>query len=280
MLSGSVSLWQETQSTSAMVLPGSLLGLLLGFRDASLFHFSSFIDVRACSVPATWTISYEVYGSVIMLILARLYHFRKPWWILAVTVCLCAFGIREVGLFAIGHITRIIWKPNQAEKFNIFANAIGIFAMAVFTATNMHLQTYTPVLDVAVSGIFTHGSPLHAADSIAAIVVFAVVIYSRLLQRILSVRPLVYLGRLSFSIYLIHFPIMLGFGSDLYLLAGHRSPVATWMVSFVCAAVTVIFAVAFERFVDAPAVAFSRGIRKSVYFTGMSAKPVYSLPPE
>lgn len=253
-------LWIQTQAAALSELPGDLLASIIGFSNTSALHVSSFISSYRSADTPIWTISYELYGSFLTIVVTRLYHFRRPLWLLAVIASLCTFGFREVGLFVIGHVARLVWYPEQMSQWTRTLLSFGIFAAAL-CLMHAEFRCDGSALDAVSSGLLPHNSPLNGAHALAGTLVFAIVIYSKLLQRILSWRPFFILGRLSFSIYLIHWPIMLGFGSSLYLLIGSRSPIATWLIFGAGATITTMLAVLFERYIDAPAVALSRQIR-------------------
>ena len=250
--------WFAIQPRGLPIFSGNLVGLFLGFSNMSLIHLPIQIVDYEAAVPPTWTIAYEIYGSIMVLALVRLYRFSRPLWFCAITGSLFAFGISEFGLFVAGHAARIIWKPDQAEKFNVFAMVIAIAAVYALMVTRINLNRNFHFFDVLANGILAHPSPINSLHSVFGIVVFVVVTYSRWLQRALSLRPLLYLGRLSFSVYLIHWPLMLWVGSGLYLLIGTELPVTRGVIFVAGIIITIILAMAFERCVDAPAIAFGR----------------------
>jgi len=266
--------WCVTGVPSIAEFPGSLLAAVVGFSDTAFFGLHSFISSYQSSDAPIWTISYEIYGSILTLALTKLYHFRRPWWYLVLVVGLSLFGMRELGLFVIGHIARVFWQPDQAGKINRAALLVGTLVLAVLAFTHVDLYRARPILEVAMSGMFPHASPLNAANAVAGALVFAIMIYSRTIQSVLSIESLTSLGRLSFSIYLIHWPIMLGFGSSLYLLIGNRSAAATWTVFVAGAIITGMIAVAFERYVDAPVIAASRRFKRR--WQAIGALPIAS----
>lgn len=257
MESGSECLARFAQPPSITSLSGEFLAVAVGFRDLAFMPLSSFLSNAASADRPVWTISYELYGSILIMVLCRIYQFRRPWWLLAIIVSFAVFGFREIGLFAVGHICRFFWRADQAKKYNVMALAAGLGAVLIFQMLHINLDAYRPRLLAAMSGFLPHYSPLLGADALAAMVVFFVVLYSSTLQRCLCAGPLLYLGRLSFSIYLIHWPLMLGLGSTLYLL-GLRG----WFIYVIGVMFTIALAAVFEHYVDAPAIALSRRLKR------------------
>jgi peptidoglycan/LPS O-acetylase OafA/YrhL len=80
------------------------------------------------------------------------------------------------------------------------------------------------------------------------------------LGRSLSIRPLVYLGILSYALYLWHEPIFLTFNQIRFLnsnpaIPGHvdRSLAGMWAIGLLCAAIAFVIAIASRKFVELPA---------------------------
>lgn len=87
----------------------------------------------------------------------------------------------------------------------------------------------------------------------ASLIILAVMI-SPCLQKIFSARPIVYLGEISLGIYLLHEPIEGTFGSwsyyTIHSLCG--STVVSFIATlFLCAAVIVIAAALFQKYIAA-----------------------------
>lgn len=82
-------------------------------------------------------------------------------------------------------------------------------------------------------------------------------------QAVLRTRPALLLGRLSFPIYLLHWPVLMTLGAGVF--------VAALLALAVGGAATLALAEAFERWVDAPAVALSRRLRSAARPVARSA---------
>lgn len=203
--------------------------LLFGYRDSALFPFVPGALHHVASVnPVTWTISYEIWGTL---------------WI-------CV----------------LVWLRARARSLyiaTIFASFIACLNLWIFLFTIGHLLTFV-----------RHKHPLSgAAAMLAGVLLYhnmpiifdmsAILIFSGLLmwvwpQRILGSQVCQYLGRVSFAIYLVHWPIMTAFGSSLYLLLGGQSVI----VLLLGIAVTLPVANLFEKYIDAPAIVLSRRIKR------------------
>jgi peptidoglycan/LPS O-acetylase OafA/YrhL len=103
---------------------------------------------------------------------------------------------------------------------------------------------------------------VHWRVELGAILIFVGLLLLPEWQRLLAAPLPQYLGRLSFSIYLLHWPIMVAAGSAVFLVAlplGHTAAAA--LAFIVGLAFTLGLAAWFELYIDALAVRLSRRIR-------------------
>lgn len=98
------------------------------------------------------------------------------------------------------------------------------------------------------------------ASQVAAVLIFAGVLLCSPAQALLERQTCRQLGRLSFSIYLLHFPILFTLGCLIFIgvqpVMPHSASVATVFALFI--GLTLLAAVLFERWIDHPAIALSR----------------------
>ena len=93
---------------------------------------------------------------------------------------------------------------------------------------------------------------------------FAAVFLSPTAQWTLSSRSMQWLGRLSFSIYLLHWPIMMSVGAIVYVHAFSMGPETAWLLAMIVGGATTLLAASvFERVVDNQAISLSRFVAAS-----------------
>ena len=117
---------------------------------------------------------------------------------------------------------------------------------------------------------------------ISAILIYFAIVFLPALQAILSMRLPAWLGKISFSAYLIHWPIMMSFGSIAFVTASplvNRGAAAIALI--VGIAITAVVSVLFERLVDRPSVTLSRMLRpagrgKGYRFATAASRPLAS----
>ena len=99
-------------------------------------------------------------------------------------------------------------------------------------------------------------------DEIGAVMVFMALMIVAPIRYVLQCRVFVWLGRMSFSLYLVHFPIMVTIGSIVFVSVAFYVDVTGAAAVTFCAGmvITMIIAFVFEKYVDYPAILLSRRV--------------------
>ena len=92
-----------------------------------------------------------------------------------------------------------------------------------------------------------------------------------LIKKIFSMKPMIFFGKISFSFYLIHIPIMFSIGIYLYSFAGIESEYKTLIVFGSLIVITVILSYLFMRLIDNKGISISNKVGK--YFSSGGLKP-------
>jgi peptidoglycan/LPS O-acetylase OafA/YrhL len=257
------STWLAMDSSGAptvshMMREIGLDSLVLGYREYTLFApLAGYLPTLDHSLDAPfWSLHLELYGSFLVLALVRL----RAWsvWLhrAAIVACAAVFGTHPMFLFVLGHLC-------AARLQRAAVPSIGAVLIALGLA--MSASKDWGLLELLRAGI-AHFAPVAAPNlfqfqsQLAAVALFLGVLFSPGAQWLLS-RPLCgRLGRLSFGIYLVHFPILFTVGCAGFLALATALPypvvVAVTFAGFTLA--VLITASAFERWVDRPAIRLSR----------------------
>jgi peptidoglycan/LPS O-acetylase OafA/YrhL len=232
--------------------------LLLGYREYTLFApIADHLPLLEHSLDAPlWSLHLELYGSLLVLLLVRL-RARSIWLHHAsVVVCAGLFGTHPMFLFVLGHLcaTRLHREPIPVLGTGLIVLGLAMSGSkdwGVVEAMRVAIARFAPV---AAPNLFQFQSQL------AAIALFLGVLLGPAAQWVLALQPCRVLGRLSFSIYLLHFPILFTLGCAGFVpLAGALAYPVAVVVTFAGFALVVLFAAAgFEHWVDRPAIRLSR----------------------
>jgi peptidoglycan/LPS O-acetylase OafA/YrhL len=241
-------------------------GVILGFQNSSVVQW---FGLSAASLPAMgdsyvtplWTLSVEFYGSILVLLLAR----SRSWTliilatlILSRTYMLCFIAGHVAARFDLGG--RRLLAPWPAA---VAAVAIGL---AICLAG--HFWSPAPVMQFcALSLQILPPCPLSKTEYLMRIygaTVFTIgIMQCAPIRTFLAHKYLSALGRLSFPIYLTHWPIIFGLGSFVLVASQPWIGVipARFLALITSLIVTIFAATHFER-IDGIALRVSRAWRK------------------
>jgi peptidoglycan/LPS O-acetylase OafA/YrhL len=232
--------------------------LLLGYREYTLFGpVAGYLPLLEHSLDAPfWSLHLELYGSFLVLGLVRLRGWSAWLHRAAIVLCAAVFGTHPMFLFVLGHMCAA-----RLHRAGLPAMGVGLIVVGVAMSASKDWDMVEAVRDgiarfspVAVPDLFQFQSQLAAAA------LFLGVLLSPPMQWLLSRAPCCWLGRLSFGIYLVHFPILFTIGCvgllTLVAVLPYSVAVAITFAGF--AAVVLAAAAGFERWIDRPAIGLSR----------------------
>lgn len=230
--------------------------LLLGYREATLFMpLARLLTPMEHSLDAPfWSLHLELYGSLLVLSLVTLRAWSPRLHRIAIAVCAVTFGTHPMFLFVLGHLLppRLAHGDRGERTSRLLGALLLVLGLALSAAKNW------PILEPARA--FLAHTELASAPTLfqfqsqlAAVALFLGVRHSPFVWPVLWSAPLRHLGRLSFSIYLLHFPIL--FTVVCFAFTALPSVAVAFALLLV---LTLFAAIAFQRWIDAPAIALSQ----------------------
>jgi peptidoglycan/LPS O-acetylase OafA/YrhL len=233
----------------------ALDSLVLGYREYTLFTpIAGRLPLleHALNAPS-WSLHLELYGSLLLLGLVLLRARFPLAHVAAVAMCAVLFGTHPMFLFVIGHLC-----ASQTGRPARPLIGAGLIALGLTLSASKN-WAFLEVVRVAIASFAPAAAPnLYQFQSqLAAVALFTGVLFSPSAQRLLATCQR--LGRLSFSIYLLHFPILftLACAGFIPLTTIFPEPVAVAITFVAFAAVVWLAAEGFERWVDRPSVLLS-----------------------
>ncbi len=225
-----------------------------------------------------WTINIEFIGSIALFVfLAWIGKIRYAAWVaLALSVETIALRFSDGLLYALffaGAYMHIWQKKAQHWSIALALVCVGLF-LGGYSPTS---TAYGNVVDFAIwcerQGlrlnwpIFFH--------CVGAMLLVTACVNVNAFSRVLASCPLAWLGKVSFSLYLVHSFVLSSIGALVYALAGNSKQAGGALATIVVVTVSLIAAAIFERLADGPSVRLANAFAKRadrLPFVGSAAK--------
>ena len=208
-------------SMLSVVRDGVGNALFLGYRGlpgvAFLAPWQQPIDQSF--VPPLWTLSIEFYGSLSVLLLSWFARRSRPlWW--AAVVLATFFTIRSAYLcFVVGHLLANWHRAEKPAPANQLLPAMAV-ALGVFLCVRADIWQFEGLRRLCSESTFWLFPGQTAAPqqkALGAILVLTGLIHLQWARSALSWPWLVRYSRLSFPVYLVHWPILFGPAALIFL---------------------------------------------------------------
>ena len=208
---------------------------------------------------ATWTMFWEFLGSFLVFSTLLLVGKSSKRWVV------------YTALFVLLLPTMLLPFVIGMALADLYANRIDVFEKNYFTwlflLVGIFLAGY-PLVEASGSIYqslvipgFTYQLNLKTAYTIGAACVLIAVLSSRMLQRIFSLKVISGLGKYTYSLYLIHMPILFVVSAETFLFL-KRFPQLEYVpimliITFTYLVVVIVGTVLFEKFIDRPSIKLS-----------------------
>ena len=175
--------------------------------------FGVFILEECTYNPALWTMTYEFFGSFLVFITAAIIGRYKHRYVLYFILCCVLFQTYYLA-FIVGLILSDLTFNGYLEVFESKA--------AKLILVGLLLGSYPAGMDVT-NTIYTFFNFNFIQDTpmffhiLGSLCIMLALLNSKKLQRFFSTRPLAFLGKISFSMYLIHLCVIGTFSSFLFI---------------------------------------------------------------
>ncbi len=257
------ALMQAPPTFAAAIRDALLNSMLLGYRETTSFpplaHLISLSPLNTAFDVPVWTLNVEFAGSLICLALSLIGRRSRLAFALVVIVLAFSAGASQLFLFVIGYLLAGFYpRPScpVAKRLAVMALIGGVLLC--------RLTAFGPILALRTLLRHQHAPDgFHFTNQIGAILIFIAILNLPMAQTILSAKLPQWLGRISFSLYLLHFPIMATLGCSLFVATAPQIGImaATLLAMAIGLPITLLAATLFERWVDRGAVRLSHRVR-------------------
>lgn len=260
-ITGSVY-WLELQWRFA---PALVDALYAGFWRV-FFHepFTAGVTNDAWSTvynACLWTMQIEIYGSMLVFGLLLVVGRWRWRWLVYAAAAVWLFKTYYLALI-LGLILSEVWHLYQPQIVARRQWLLALVPLAVFGACWQGSHYYSNIYDgFSLPGLTSHQLQTLAHITAAFIIVILVLALERPRQW-LSTQPMQWLGRISFSVYLLHLPILGSLSCALFnwLQPNLGNTLAFWIMLGPSLVILAASSAIFTRLVDQPAIKLSRAI--------------------
>lgn len=241
--------------------------IFLGYQGTSILKttpIAGLLQPLATSGNApTWTLHIEFWGSMLLLALSAAKNSPpKKYYIFIILIFVLTIGTSFYILFMAGFLSsRFRNQLSEKKYFGTTLIAIGIlfpyFIPKEFLEFLFEISSKTP---------FLHSeNPTELVRTLSASIIFWGILQSGQAKRALEFKSFRWLGKISFSLYLVHFPLLFTLGAFVMLSSipfmGYVPSSIVTFFTFVI--VSLLVASAFERWIDRPAILLSRRAKRN-----------------
>jgi peptidoglycan/LPS O-acetylase OafA/YrhL len=167
-----------------------------------------------------WTMRIELFGSFAVFLAAPVLFAVRSWPLRLVMIGFVmvlaggTYPVTYVSDFLVGTILAMLYAEDRLPHLNNWqAAAVGLLGIYLFSFTyEQKLLIHAPI-----KAVMPAGDTSHFVWDAGAVLLIAVLLGNPVLRRVFSKSWAVWLGLLSFPIYLLHGPIMLSAGAASFL---------------------------------------------------------------
>lgn len=216
-----------------------------------------FISGQSSFNNVLWTMKIELLGSSSLYVLYAVLPSRSRAWIFALlAIAVFPLGVEMYAGFALGALLRELFiqkkLPPVSGRICLVAG-VCLGGVALGAHHRLHLPRVPRTLLL--------GSPQGALYPVAAALILYACLVLPSLQRVLSAVPARFLGRISFSLYLFHVPLLYTLFAWLYLSAWPVSWLGVCALLLIFVAVSAGIAYLATVFIDEPVLSLNAKIR-------------------
>ena len=216
------ALWHYPHGAMQPLRDALINGLLVGYPSASPIAavFSGITQPLAQSLlPPMWTLNTELRGTILVLLLARLRIHRPRLWIFVCCAAALLFGLDQTLCFIVGHVAAVARLERRLPKTG-WLLGLPLFVIGTVLCCQA-VEGWPAALGAACRlrwiGDFACRNSAVVLRIYGDIAMFLGITLSRPMRNLFIHPTMQRLGRISFPLYLIHWPIVFGVCPEIFL---------------------------------------------------------------
>jgi len=207
--------WLSTHGNAP--LAGKALGWWAAVKEGLFAAFATG-DVHFDS--PLWTMRIELFGSFAIFLAAPVLFAVRNWWVrlalvgAVMTLVGGTYPVTYLSDFLVGTVLAMLYAEETWPNFSDWqAAAVGLVAIYLFSFT----YEQKLLIDAPIKRVMPAGDTSHYVWDVGAVLMIFVLLGNPALRRVFSKTWAVWLGLLSFPVYLLHGPIVLSVGAASFL---------------------------------------------------------------
>ncbi len=213
--------WDTDLSTISIIRDGTVNALFLGYRDmpGAVFLAPWQQSTEQSFITPLWTLSIEFYGSMTILLLCWCAQRSRQLWLLVVLLG-AVFTIRSAYLcFFAGHLLAVGYCAERPapERASLPAALAAFGLLSCVVADIWQPDWLISLYSWPTPWLFAGQFPPMQQKAFGAVLFLVGIIHLQVCRDFLSKPWLVARSKLSFPLYLMHWPIMCGPAAALFL---------------------------------------------------------------
>ena len=241
----------------------------MAFYDATI---GVLVDKNTAFNPVLWTMSIELLGSFLVFGMAALIGNMKKRWLIYIGAIITLSHSYYVCFILGMMLADIVNTTGFVEYVRQKVSKFYVYGLLLVVAV---LASFPDPLSIDVSKTFYNSLLIPNVDVewafqlwqfFGAFMLLSVILARPELQRILSSRVLVFLGGISFAVYLTHYLVLHSLGDWTYVLmrGSHGPNSSAWVAAVVTVAMTIGVSVIWKKYIDDMSVRVSRRFASNV----------------
>lgn len=195
-----------TEGLAGLLRDATVNALALGYRDLSAFSpWLALWPNQASLDPPLWTLSVEMQGALLVLGLVQAERLSRRAWIAALVLAGLACLRSPLLCFLAGHAAASLGAPPRGWR-----GPAALLGLALVAGLG---DAPAALLDAAALPLLPALEPGLTLRGWAAILVFPALLHAAPSRRLLGRALPCWLGRWSFPLYLVHWPMLFGPGA-------------------------------------------------------------------